>query len=89
MGIGPIPRSHIIAYAVEQDLFGDAAEHFTDIIRRLDVEYLKSSDSSSKDQPDTSVSPNDVVGMGQVLERLRARAAGATKRHVKSKGNDG
>lgn len=89
MGLGPIPRSCIMAYAAEQDLLGDAAEHFLDIIRRVDVEYLQSANSSSKDQPDTGVSPNDTVGVGQVLERLKARAAGATKRHVKSKGNDG
>lgn len=89
MGVGPIPRSYIIAYAAEQDLLGDAAEHFLDIIRRIDVEYLRSTNSSSKDQPDTGVSINDTVGTSQVMERLRARAAGATKRHVKSKGNDG
>lgn len=90
MGLGPIPRSHIMAYAAEHDILGDNADHFADIIRRVDIEYLRQTSVSSKDKKKLidEVSVNDPVGMGQVMDRLRARAASATKQHVKPKGTN-
>jgi hypothetical protein len=88
MGIGPIPRSSILAYAAEHDLLGDAAEHFLSIIRQIDNEYLRLANSSTSKSLQQEVNVSDVEGSRQMMARLKARAATATKSHVKpAKGN--
>lgn len=77
MGLGPIPRSAIMAYAAESGLYGDAAEHFAIIIRMVDVEYMRITNSTSKDSQssETTAQVDDVEGTKQVLSRLAARAS--------------
>jgi len=73
MGVGPIPRSAIKAYAEEFDIVGDAFDKFYRIIRAVDLEYLKHI-NSSKSGTDAHVPVDDVDGVASVMHRLAARA---------------
>ena len=81
MGVGPIPRSAIMDYATEIGLLGDAAEQFASVIRRVDVEYLRLSNSTKTDKSDreTTAAVDDVDAMKNVLARMSARAGSASK----------
>lgn len=78
MGVGPIPRSAIKSYAYESGLFGDDAEQFATIIRMVDAEYLRMSNSmtGSKDnkKKHTEIPVNDTQGVKQLLMGLGTRA---------------
>ncbi len=80
MGVGPIPRSAIKAYAEEFEIFGDDFDKFLSIIRTLDSEYLSLVNNIKKDKGDT-VPADDVDGVRAVMGRLQARAAAAKKKH--------
>lgn len=73
MGVGPIPRSAVMAYAAECGLWGDAAEQFGEIIRRVDTEYLRISSSTDKDSKYEEVPVTDTEGVKQVMARIAAR----------------
>lgn len=73
MGVGPIPRSAIKAYAEEFEIEGDACDKFFHIIRSLDGEYLKLANSSGKSGGDALVPIDDVEGVKNVFGRLQAR----------------
>lgn len=80
MGLGPIPRSAIMSYADESGLWGDSADNFATIIRMVDTEYLRLSNSTDKDYPKhEEVAVTDVEGTKQVLNRLVARAGSVKK----------
>ncbi len=78
MGLGPIPRSSIMDYARESELFGDAAEQFAAIIRAVDTEYLRMANSGvskdTKKKQHTEIPVTDTVGIKQLLMGLGARA---------------
>jgi hypothetical protein len=83
MGLGPIPRSAILNYATEHGLLGDEIYRFEDIIRSIDSEYL-SMINTVKDKDEAAlVRADDIEGMKGVVARMKARAATATKKHVK------
>lgn len=81
MSLGPIPRSAILAYAAEFNMSKDEAAQFLDIIRAVDVEYMRSSHSKTKtkgkqvERDAEAVSINDTTGARDVLSRLRARSS--------------
>lgn len=82
MGVGPIPRSAIKAYAEEFDIVGDAFDKFYRIIREVDLEYLKQINSTSgKSSKDETVPVDDVDGVKNVMGRLAARAPRKQKTH--------
>jgi len=76
MGIGPIPRSAVMAYAAEWGLVGDAVEHFANIIKLVDVEQMRISNSmsSSSDKKGAEADISDVEGTKTVLNKLVSRA---------------
>lgn len=83
MGVGPIPRSAIKAYADEFDIVGDAFDKFCRIIRAVDGEYIKQFNSSSKpgnDMTSLTVSADDAEGVKAVMDRLTSRAANAKRK---------
>lgn len=81
MGVGPIPRSAVKAYAEEFDIVGDAFDKFYRIIRAVDLEYLKQVNASSKSKGDEYVPVDDVDGVKNVMGRLAARAPKRQKTH--------
>lgn len=83
MSLGPIPRSSILNYAAEHGLLGDAAEHFENIIRDIDSEYLSMLNAKPEPEQAALVKATDIEGSKRVIERMKLRAASATKRHSK------
>jgi hypothetical protein len=79
MGIGPIPRSKIRDYAIENGMDGvDEIERLCRIIMEMDAEYVSHANSSDKDKANF-VSVTDVEGQKEVFARMKARAGAATK----------
>jgi hypothetical protein len=87
MGLGPIPRSAIMAYASESGLGVDASHQFYRIIRELDAEFLRSINARGGDKTIEEIPITDVAGTKQVLSRLAARAS-ATARKKQIGGNN-
>lgn len=83
MGVGPIPRSAIKAYADEFDIDGDDFDKFCRIIRAVDIEYVKLVNASSKagdEMTALTVSADDAEGVKAVMDRLSTRAANAKRK---------
>ena len=78
MGLGPIPRSAIKAYAEEFAVVGDSLDLFMSIIRRADNEFLRVANSSEK-RGDATVPVSDTEGVRGVMQRLQARAKNSPK----------
>ena len=85
MGVGPIPRSAILAYADEFDIHGDRRDVFCNIIRAMDAEYLSLMNSStgSKDKTFNAVSADDAEGVKNVFGRLEQRGSAKRKPRLK------
>ena len=86
MGLGPIPRSAIMAYAEEFDMDGDEFVSFERMIRAMDNEYLSLA-STKKPQTDKGMtaSADDPASAHAVMEVIKSRAAAANKKQVKRK----
>jgi hypothetical protein len=80
MGVGPIPRSAIMAYAAEFDIVGDDRDVFYRMLRTMDGHYLSQVNSSSKPEKGTQASVDDVEGVRGVFDRIQARAQSARKK---------
>lgn len=50
MGMGPIPRSAIAAYAAEHELEDDEKEDLIHLIREMDMEYMAYSKQASDNE---------------------------------------
>lgn len=84
MGIGPIPRSAIRAYADEFAITGDAFEQFERIIRAVDAEWLSRVNSlkdKGKPEKGTSAPVDDVEGTKAVMMRLAQRHNANKRKH--------
>lgn len=76
MGVGPIPRSAIRSYAEEYGIIeDDEYDKFEQIIRSVDVNYLKLVNSFGKKDAKATVPIHDVDGVKEVMSRLKARSA--------------
>lgn len=87
MGIGPIPRSAIIAYGQDDlGLSGDSLDRFVAIIRAADSDYLSFVNGSKPDDPKmrTLVPMNDAKGISKLMDRL-ARKPNQPEHHKKPK----
>lgn len=86
MGVGPIPRSAIKAYADEFGIAGDDYDPFHRIIRTMDNAYLAQV-NKAKPQPDKGLEAptDDVERTKAVMEVIRSRAAAANKKQRKQK----
>ena len=80
MGVGPIPRSAIRAYAQELGIVGDEFEHFHRIIRLVDNDYLQAANSSKKPDEANLVDASDPDSVRQVFKRLQKRASSAKRK---------
>lgn len=86
MGLGPIPRSAIKAYAEEFGIVGDEFESFERMMRAMDNEYL--SLASSKTKPTDAgltASADDPERAHAVMEVIKSRAAAANKKQRKQR----
>jgi len=85
MGIGPIPRSAIKAYAKEFAITGDEFDAFYRIIRLMDNEYTSLSSSKKPDDKGLVASADDPERTRAVMEMIKSRAARANKKQRKQK----
>jgi hypothetical protein len=86
MGLGPIPRSAIKAYAEEFGIVGDEFESFIRIIRAMDSKYLEQANKSHKSEGNgMTASADDPERTRAVMDVIKSRAASANKRQVKRK----
>jgi len=86
MGVGPIPRSAIMAYAVEFDIIGDDLDWFYRMLRIMDSHYLTEVNKTSKTpEKGTTVSVDDADGVRGVFDRIQARAQSARKKQRREK----
>lgn len=84
MGVGPIPRSKVIAYAERADLGGeDAVEFFWAVIHALDGADIaginKTQKPPEKDEPSFSVAVNDNAGLRDFFAQFGARQKAKAK----------
>jgi hypothetical protein len=83
MGVGPIPRSKIRDYAIENGMDGvDEIERLCRVIMEMDVEYVGHANASEKDKS-VFVPVTDIEGQKELFARIKARAGVATKQQRK------
>lgn len=86
MGIGPIPRSKIRQYCIEElGLRGTACDHAITIIRRADDAYVGMTNATSDGEPELadSAKATDVEGVKRVMRGLGNRFKQSRRPKVK------
>lgn len=86
MGVGPIPRSKIRQYAIEElDLHGADLERAVTIIRRADDAYVGMANKTNDGEPEMadSAKATDPEGVKRVLRGLGNRFKQARRPKVK------
>lgn len=85
MGIGPIPRSAIKAYADEYDMSVEEFDSLYRMLRIMDNEYLSLINEKKSENKGLVAKSDDPVAAHAVFEVIKARAAAANKKQVKRK----
>lgn len=72
MGVGPIPRSTIRAYARDVlELDGEAHDRFCEIIARVDSDYVAMANETKSESKQRSVVPiDDADGVKKLFDRF-------------------
>lgn len=86
MGFGPIPRSKIRQYVIEEmDLRGDACDRAVTIIRKADNAYVGMVNATSDGEPELadSAKATDTEGVKRVMRGLGNRFKQARKPKTK------
>lgn len=76
MGVGPIPRSKIRQYVIDElDLHGAACDRAVTIIRRVDDAYVGMTNKTSDGEPELadSAKATDAEGVKRVMRGLGNR----------------
>lgn len=89
MGVGPIPRSKIKQYGIEElDIdCVDELDRFCAIISKMDHDYVEAANSTKKKktgrggraEPEHEVAATDAQGVRQLFRNLKARKENETK----------